>query len=121
MVARGEDASTFQQWAYRAVAPHAWPSGVSPFNKLALFLIVLASLFAIIETEEGLVAEASGLFLGDFALSRHARLSQAIGRVMSSRRSAGSSGYFSPVAQLNSTTRSSGDTRVSASATFQAA
>jgi voltage-gated potassium channel len=63
MVATGEAGPTFQQKAYRAVAPHAWPRGISPFNKIVLALIVLASLLAILETEEGLLATAPRLFL----------------------------------------------------------
>src|SRR5687767_14176329 len=63
MVATGEVGSTFQQRVYRAVAPHAWPRGISPFNKLVLASIVLASVMAVIETEEGVVAAAPRLFL----------------------------------------------------------
>jgi voltage-gated potassium channel len=63
MVASGEVGSSFQQKAYRAVAPHAWPRGISPFNKLVLVLIVLASLLAVLETEEGLLAAAPRLFV----------------------------------------------------------
>jgi voltage-gated potassium channel len=63
MVASGEVGSSFQQKAYRAVAPAAWPRGISPFNKLVLVLIVLASLLAVLETEEGLLAAAPRLFV----------------------------------------------------------
>ncbi len=61
--ARTPDPERVQQRLYRAVAPQARRTGISPFNRLVLALIVLASLLAVIETEESVVAEAPQLFL----------------------------------------------------------
>lgn len=63
MVAKAEPAATLQERVYRWVEPSAWPTGLSPFNRAVLVLILLASVLAVIETEAPLAARAHGLFL----------------------------------------------------------
>ncbi len=64
MAAKGESAATLQKRTYRWVEPRAWPKGLSPFNRAVLVLILVASVLAVIETEDTVVAHAPKLFVG---------------------------------------------------------